>query len=263
MSAKGLSRNCRFYTAVDDPPERLKAGTELGFLDAHPFPIPGAEPGADVKVLVRLKVSPDKTGKGFDVAAPESAAQESTGQEITDPVWIDSPHAPWASGFVPELAYRLNRSGEAKVRCTATAAGALTDCWVEKEAPPGLGFGEASLMLMQHARMKPLTASGAPVACLSYLSDGPIHRPGPSDPAVDGDAARIIDVHADDGQPALRRANQNLGGLDRHQRQHRDRGQSAHERATREALPAHARATHGGQARVSRGVSGCRANIGW
>ena len=28
VSGQGLSTNCRFYTAIDDPSERLKAGTE-------------------------------------------------------------------------------------------------------------------------------------------------------------------------------------------------------------------------------------------
>jgi len=163
------SKNCRFYAPIDDPSERLKAGTELGFLDTHPFSIPGADPGADVKVLVRLKVSAVAGGKGFDVSAAEAASPSPAGAEIKDPVWVVSPHASWTAGFVPERAFRTNQTGEATVRCEATEAGTLVNCWVRHESPTGFGFGEAALLLLQHARMKPLTASGAPVAGRAYV----------------------------------------------------------------------------------------------
>lgn len=169
VSDQGLSKNCRFYTPIDAPSERLKAGTELGFLDAHPFPISGARPGADVKVLVRLNVSADKSGQGFEVAAPAGVFQASSASEVRDLVWINSPHASWTGGFVPDLARRMNQRGEATVRCMATQAGALANCWVEKETPTDFGFGEAALLLLQHARMQPVSAGGSSVAGRTYV----------------------------------------------------------------------------------------------
>jgi hypothetical protein len=56
VTAQNLSKNCRFDYDIDDEIERMKAGTELGYLDNHPFPIAGVA-GTDVKVLVRLNVS--------------------------------------------------------------------------------------------------------------------------------------------------------------------------------------------------------------
>ena len=169
VSEQGVSTNCRFYTAVADAAERLKAGTELGYLDAHPFPIPGARAGANVKVLARLRVSADATGKGFAVAAPEGAFPTPVNSEIKDPVWIDSPRAAWTSDLAEAIAARSHQDGVATARCVVAPSGALGDCWIERESPAGLGFGEAALIVLQHARMKPQSASGLPVAGRSYV----------------------------------------------------------------------------------------------
>jgi len=169
VTAAGLSSQCRFYTAVVGPTERLKAGTELGYLDAHPFPIPGAQAGATVKVLVRMTVSPAANGQGFAVGAPEAVAPSHAGAEIGRPAWIAPPRGLWADALTSELARRQNQEGQATAHCTATAAGTLTECWVETESPPNLGFGEAALVMLQHARMKPMAGNGAPVAGRSYV----------------------------------------------------------------------------------------------
>jgi hypothetical protein len=165
----GVSTNCRFYAPVADPTERLRAGTELGYLDAHPFPIPGAKAGANVKVLARLRVSAGAAGQGFAVAAPEGAFPIPVNSEIKDPVWIDSPRAAWTTDLVDALAARNHQDGEATARCTVAQSGALGDCWIERETPSGIGFGEAALIVLQHARMKPLSASGVPVAGRGYV----------------------------------------------------------------------------------------------
>ena len=167
VTDQDLSSNCRFLRAIIDRQERLKAGTELGFLDAHPFPIPGAVPGAEVKVLVRLKVSPG--GKGVVVAAPEGVFRASSGEEISDPLWVVSPHDPWTNGFIPEMSARPKQKGHATVRCVATEIGTLVNCWVQEETPAGFGFGEASLLILQHARMQPVSAGGAFVAGRPYV----------------------------------------------------------------------------------------------
>jgi hypothetical protein len=182
VTEAGVSTNCRFYAPVADPIERLRAGTELGYLDAHPFPIPGAKPGANVKVLVRLKVSAAAAGQGFAVAAPDGAFPVPVNSEIKDPVWIDSPRAPWTADLVEGLATRNHQDGEATARCTVAPSGALSDCWIERETPTGIGFGEAALIVLQHARMKPLSASGVPVAGRSYVQRF-IYRSGDSDSA--------------------------------------------------------------------------------
>jgi hypothetical protein len=167
VTAQGLSSDCRFDWGMHDSVQRLKAGSELGYLDAHPFPIAGADPGAEVRVCVRLQVTPTPDRKGFYVSG--AAAPAPSGSEIRDAVWIQSPHDQWVNGFIPELAVRFGESGMAKVSCTATADGALTNCWVREETRPELGFGIAAMFALQHARMAPTTASGQPVAGRPYV----------------------------------------------------------------------------------------------
>jgi len=169
VNDKGLSSNCRFYQPIVGDSERLKAGTELGWLDAHPFPISGAAPGAEVKVLVRLNVKPAEGAKRFEVTAPEGAFISASGPPIENPVWIHNPHDSWADAHIPERAARLGQAGEVTARCVATAAGALVGCWIEKENPADQDFGETVLNILQAARMQPLTTSGAPVAGRPYI----------------------------------------------------------------------------------------------
>lgn len=169
VTDRGFSKDCHFSYPIADLTERLKAGTELGYLDAHPFPIPGASPGSEVETLVRLKVSIWRDRKGFDVTAPEGVFPSSSGPEIKNPAWVHSPHQPWAEPFMPERSARSRQKGEATVHCVATATGALVNCWVQQEAPTGWGFGDAALKILQHARLKPLTADGDPVAGRPYI----------------------------------------------------------------------------------------------
>ncbi len=160
---KGLSSDCRsaFPSAEDSHSPRVAA--ELAYLAAHPIPISGADVGAEVKMLVHLKVTSAPGGKTFAVAESEGLFLAASGPPIEDPVWAQPPYGPWAGLLTPERAYRLRVSGEVTARCVATPSGALVNCWIQKEAPPDQHFGEAFLRTLEFARLKPLTASGAPV----------------------------------------------------------------------------------------------------
>jgi hypothetical protein len=57
----------------------------------------------------------------------------------------------------------LGRPGHALVHCIATVQGTLRDCRVKLESPPGLGFGEAALILTRQFLMKPAIKNGVPV----------------------------------------------------------------------------------------------------
>jgi hypothetical protein len=166
VTPAGLSDNCRFGAAITSPTERLKAGTELGYLDAHPFRIFGAQSGAEVEVFVRLSVS--RAGPGFRVTDPDAIGQPPAQAAIEDPVWVHSPHDPWGGAFIPDDAFRTNEAGRATVSCTVTGSGALANCWLKQEAPTGRGFGYGVLRLMQFAQMTTLTANGQPVAGRPY-----------------------------------------------------------------------------------------------
>jgi hypothetical protein len=165
----GLSKDCRFYVGIADASERLKAGTVLAWLDAHPFRLRGADPGATAKATVSLQVDPSRDHAGFDVTAPYGVFPTSAEPEITDPVWRVSPYKNWTDEYLPERSVRMNIVGEATVSCIATEAGTLTRCRVLHESPPDGGFGWAVSRLLGHVRMQPLTASGAPVTGRSLV----------------------------------------------------------------------------------------------
>ena len=57
--------------------------------------------------------------------------------------------------YYPEQAQREEVEGAVDLRCVVTPEGRVTDCTVEREAPPGLGFGEAAIRLSSQFRMKP------------------------------------------------------------------------------------------------------------
>lgn len=155
------STHCVFYAPIDDPRERLKAASELVWLDAHPAPITGARPGSKVKVLVRLTVGAASGGFQISAPAPPTPSPEAA---IRRPEWLVSPHGSWTRSFTAAVAARTNQSGEATIACLATQTGALTDCWVKHETPADAGFGEAALIVMQHARLKPAGAGGEAIA---------------------------------------------------------------------------------------------------
>jgi hypothetical protein len=169
VTAQGSSKDCRFEEAITNPTQRLKAGTELGFLDAHPFAISGATPGTDVAVCVRLVVRASYVHPGFDVTGPDEMFRPASGPPITDPIWSVSPHDSWTSPFIPDIAVRRHQGGSATVRCTATLAGGLVNCWVQQESPANFGFGAAAMLILQHARMASLSASGQSVAGRPYI----------------------------------------------------------------------------------------------
>lgn len=64
---------------------------------------------------------------------------------------------------VPERALLDGFSGGAVMSCKVSTSGALFDCSVDSETPPGMGFGAAVLALAPKLRVKPATRDGVPV----------------------------------------------------------------------------------------------------
>ena len=54
-------------------------------------------------------------------------------------------------------------SGEAVIRCKVKLDGTLTDCTIIREAPPGYGFGRATVEAARYFKMTPKTADGTSV----------------------------------------------------------------------------------------------------
>lgn len=97
-------------------------------------------------------------------SAPEPPAVTATGptdQETPPPVRIDqegvSPWARFPPPEFPERALARGIDGRVLLQCGHGPTGALTDCEVAEETPPGMGFGSASLAAARRARLAPRT----------------------------------------------------------------------------------------------------------
>lgn len=94
------------------------------------------------------------------VIEPVSEELPGGGGRITNPSWEISP-AP----YYPTTAMRANvEQGRVALRCRVTPEGSITACEILEETPSGVGFGEAAIESAAHARLRPRTVDGVPVA---------------------------------------------------------------------------------------------------
>jgi len=102
----------------------------------------------------------------------------------TPPDWLVRPTPSQLQAVWPAAAYQRGVGGSATLQCKVSVQGALRDCVVMSEDPPGLGFGVAALALTPQLLMKPATRDGAPVegAVVIPVSFGaPPHPERPSE----------------------------------------------------------------------------------
>ncbi|MFT4252175.1 MAG: TonB family protein [Caulobacter sp.] len=83
------------------------------------------------------------------------SGDENTGTTTYRPDWLRKPTADQMARYYPDKAQRLEIGGSAIIRCKVGEAGRLTDCEVLKEAPEGIGFGKAALLLSREFEMTP------------------------------------------------------------------------------------------------------------
>ena len=83
--------------------------------------------------------------------------------DVPDPLWTKSISALAAQNFPRAAAAAGVNEGDVSLECTATHAGALTDCSVAEENPPNFGFGAAAKTIAGSLGVNPWTAQGTPI----------------------------------------------------------------------------------------------------
>jgi TonB family protein len=93
-------------------------------------------------------------------------------QPDTPPSWTRKPSASDLLAVWPSTALARRAGGQAAIRCTISARGALSDCALEHESPAGAGFGAAALTLAPRLRLKPGTHDGQSIVTTAILTIG-------------------------------------------------------------------------------------------
>jgi TonB family protein len=88
--------------------------------------------------------------------------------------WLKKPTENDFLAVFPRAALMAGIGGSATVNCIATLQSTLRDCHVRSEDPPGMGFGEAALVLTRQLQMRPAIKNGVPVEDRVNI---PIHFP--------------------------------------------------------------------------------------
>ena len=101
---------------------------------------------------------------GLAVGAASCGAANAEPSVITNPDWVRRPTGQNVADAYPDRALRAGLSGRAIVTCSVTLEGALSDCAILNETPPGYGFGAAAMRLTRSFWVRPATRDGKPVA---------------------------------------------------------------------------------------------------
>ena len=83
---------------------------------------------------------------------------------IVNPEYAREPTVVDYVSVYPPAALKARLEGTARIRCSLSAQGKLSDCTVLSEDPPGQGFGEAAIRFVLRVGVTPKTRDGEPVA---------------------------------------------------------------------------------------------------
>lgn len=77
--------------------------------------------------------------------------------------WEKTPSSRLDPGSWPERALRLEKGGDAVLKCSHDEKGVLSACVVLKQSPGDLQFGAAALRMSRVFRLKPTLSDGSPL----------------------------------------------------------------------------------------------------
>lgn len=98
-----------------------------------------------------------------------------------NPDWKQKPTREQVFAVWPRDALEKGLNGKAEITCTASIQGALRNCMVTSEQPPGAGFGQAAIALTPQFIMYPKVCDGRPVESTVNI---PINFPAPNGPTT-------------------------------------------------------------------------------
>lgn len=98
------------------------------------------------------------------LGAAAMASSALAADAIVHATWLTRPRAEDLLGVWPAEALKRGLGGRAVLSCTVTTTGALVECQVASESPPGAGFGQAAIALTPQLLMSPATRNGVPFA---------------------------------------------------------------------------------------------------
>ncbi|WP_309605852.1 TonB family protein [Phenylobacterium sp.] len=117
------------------------------------------------KLAEHMRVA-DAALRGQEVRIPvtfDPAVLKNEGPLVTRPVWSTLPSAADFQASFPKTANGVNEVRVALV-CSATSAGLLTGCAVDREEPAGQGYGQGALALAPKFRVGPWSLDGLPTS---------------------------------------------------------------------------------------------------
>lgn len=115
---------------------------------------------------VTLPPLPTKRRQGrivLPLVITDASGGISAPEVVTRPVWHERPTMQDVFRAYPEAARKGGVVGNAVVECRMQVSGRLAACAVSDEAPAGLGFGEAALLLIPRFKADAVDAFGLKV----------------------------------------------------------------------------------------------------
>ena len=98
------------------------------------------------------------------LAVAVMASAGASAQEIAASKWGHVPLGQQIAAAYPAKALAAGQEGSSSMTCTANRVGVLEACVVDREDPPGAGFGAAELKLADDFRLIPDIVDGRPTA---------------------------------------------------------------------------------------------------
>ncbi|CAN5336671.1 hypothetical protein BH11PSE2_BH11PSE2_06210 [soil metagenome] len=154
VAALGAVEDCKVER--EEPGDSGVAAAVLSLVSDFKIAQWGANGRPTLGSIVRIPIR-------FSAIAPVAKripAPDEIPMMITRPDWQKQPSGDDVDRLFPRIAMSRQQGGAVRMTCKVKIDGALTDCIISSETPPGYGFGDAALKMAPLFKMKPLMLDG-------------------------------------------------------------------------------------------------------